>query len=89
MDTPRRPAEPGRETRLFVLRLWAEDMGGGRSDWRGSIRHLATGEARYFRDWPTMEAFVDGVLGGAEGLERSGDLSGRRRCAGTAGLSSP
>jgi len=49
-------------SQLFMLRLWAEDVGGGRTDWRGKVQHVNSGEARYFRDWPTLEAFVEGLL---------------------------
>ncbi len=49
-------------THLFILRLWLEDLGGGRSDWRGKIQHVNSGEARYFREWPTLEAFVEGLM---------------------------
>jgi hypothetical protein len=48
---------------LFMLRLWPESMGGGQTDWRGKVQHVNSGEARYFRDWPTLEAFVEGVIG--------------------------
>ena len=39
-----------------------EDLGSGKIDWRGKIQHVNSGEARYFRDWPTMEAFVEELL---------------------------
>jgi len=51
-------------SQLFVLRLWPEDVGGGHTDWRGKVQHVNSGEARYFRDWATLEAFVEGLLGG-------------------------
>ena len=47
---------------LFMLRLWPENPGGGQTDWRGSLQHVNSGELRYFRDWPTLQAFVDGLL---------------------------
>ena len=47
---------------LFMLRLWPEDLGGGQTDWRGSIQHVNSGELRYFRDWPTLQAFVEELL---------------------------
>lgn len=47
---------------LFMLRLWPEDLGGGQTDWRGSIQHVNSGERRYFRDWPAFEAFVEELL---------------------------
>ena len=39
-----------------------EDLVSGKIDWRGKIQHVNSGEARYFRDWPTMEAFVEELL---------------------------
>jgi hypothetical protein len=61
---------------LFMLRMWPEDLGGGQTDWRGRVQHVNSGEVRYFRDWPTLEAFVEGLLRriGPEGpdAERAG-----------------
>jgi hypothetical protein len=39
---------------LFTVRLWAEDIGNGQREWRGRIQHVTSGEAYYFRDWPTL-----------------------------------
>lgn len=47
---------------LFMVRLWPEDLGSGRTDWRGKVQHVNSGETRYFRDWPTLEAFIEGLL---------------------------
>lgn len=54
------------ESQLFMVRLWPEDLGQGQTDWRGKIQHVNSGEARYFRDWPTLEAFVDKLTRGRE-----------------------
>ena len=54
--------QPTHSSHLFMLRLWPEDLGSGQTDWRGSVQHVNSGEARYFRDWPTLEAFVEGLL---------------------------
>ncbi|HNS50149.1 MAG TPA: hypothetical protein PKO09_03120 [Anaerolineae bacterium] len=56
-----------RQPHVFTLRLWPEDLGDGRVDWRGKIQHLNSGEVRYFRDWPALEAFLDELLRGREG----------------------
>ena len=53
---------PAQTSHLFTLRLWPEDLGGGQTDWRGKVQHVNSGEARYFRDWPTLEAIVEGML---------------------------
>ena len=61
--TDRNDAEqPAQSSHLFMLRLWSEDLGGGQTDWRGKVQHVNSGEARYFRDWPTLETFVEGLL---------------------------
>jgi hypothetical protein len=58
---------------LFTLRLWPENMGSGQTDWRGKVQHVNSGEARYFRDWPALEAFVEGLI-------RMPDQEGPRTC---------
>lgn len=54
--------QPNQSSHLFVLRFWLEDVGRGQSDWRGKVQHVNSGEARYFRDWSTLQAFVEGLL---------------------------
>ena len=49
-----------------MLRMWREDLGNGQTDWRGKVQHVNTGEARYFRDWPILESFVERLLGSTE-----------------------
>ncbi len=44
---------------LFTLRLWLEDLGDGHADWRGKVQYVNNGEACYFRDWQTLETFVE------------------------------
>ena len=53
---------PAARSHLFMLRLWPEDLGSGQPDWRGKVQHVNSGEARYFRDWPTLEAFLEELL---------------------------
>ncbi len=53
---------PMQSSHLFTLRLWLEDLGSGQTDWRGKVQHVNSGEARYFRDWPALEAFVEKLL---------------------------
>ena len=47
---------------LFTLRVWREDLGEGRSEWRGKVQHVLSGEARYFRDWATLIAALQEML---------------------------
>ncbi|MCL4560795.1 MAG: hypothetical protein M1281_09300 [Chloroflexi bacterium] len=50
---------PAKRSHLFMLRLWLEDLGSGQKDWRGKVQHVSSGEARFFRDWKTLEAFIE------------------------------
>jgi hypothetical protein len=45
---------PARHSHLFTVRLWAEDRGQGRLEWRGQVQHILSGETHYFRDWAVL-----------------------------------
>ena len=45
-----------------MLRLWVEDVDSGKMDWRGKVQHVNSGDVRYFRDWSTLEKFVEGLM---------------------------
>jgi hypothetical protein len=51
-----------RRAQLFTVRLWLEDLGDGRSEWRGKVQHVLSGEACYFRDWATLIAALQEML---------------------------
>ena len=46
---------------LFTVRLWWEELGNDQAEWRGKVQDVTSGEARYFRDWPTLIAFLQAV----------------------------
>jgi hypothetical protein len=56
-----KPPPPAR-THLFTVRLWLEDLGEGQTEWRGEVHEVLSGERRYFRDWPTLVAFLQAML---------------------------
>ena len=41
-------------THLFMVRAWLEDLGDGKTEWRGQVKHVMSGEVRYFRDWSML-----------------------------------
>jgi hypothetical protein len=45
-------------SQLFTIRLWEEALGDGHQEYRGKVQHVVSGEARHFRDWTTLEAFL-------------------------------
>ena len=53
---------PTLSSHLFTIRMWLEDLGNGQKDWRGKVQHVNSGEVRYFRDWSTLETFMEGLL---------------------------
>lgn len=44
---------------LFTLRVWVEDVGNGRSEIRGVLKYILTGETQHFRDWHTMSQLIE------------------------------
>ena len=54
---------PSLTSHLFTVRIWREEMGEGRVEWRGKVQHAHSGEARYFREWAELIAFVRGQIG--------------------------
>lgn len=41
-------------THLFVMRLWREEIGPQRDEWRGQVVSVENGEERAFRDPTTL-----------------------------------
>jgi hypothetical protein len=56
------PESSQHRTHLFTLRLWPEALGEGQTEWRGKVQHVLSGEARYFRDWAALVAFLQETL---------------------------
>jgi hypothetical protein len=54
--------EGNSQSQLFTLRIRPEALGQGRTEWRGKVQHVASGEARYFRDWPALITFLEETL---------------------------
>jgi hypothetical protein len=46
-------------SQLFTLRVWIEDVGDGRLEMRGTIRHVLSGETRHFRDTAVLLQFIE------------------------------
>ena len=56
---------------LFTLRIRAEDLGDGQTEWRGRVEHIGSGETRYCRDWPALVDYLLALLPQASGEARS------------------
>jgi len=66
-----KPSQQPHRSHLFTVRLWREDLGHGRLEWRGQVQHVLSGETRYFRDWATLVEVMTAMLPGLEGSEAS------------------
>lgn len=51
-----------KQSHLFMVRLWLENTDSEKPEWRGKVQHVSSGEARYFRDWSTLENFMETLL---------------------------
>ena len=47
---------------LFLLRVWMEEAGDDRPEWRGKLQHVISGEVRSFHDCATLEAALHEIL---------------------------
>jgi hypothetical protein len=52
--------------------MWQEELGEGRSEWRGKVQHVQSGEALYFRQWSALIASLEKMLAGFEARSQSG-----------------
>jgi hypothetical protein len=46
------------------LRVWLEALGDGRSEWRGQVTYVLTGETHYFRQWDQLQKILRHCLPG-------------------------
>lgn len=55
------------QTHLFTVRLWIEALGQGQGEVRMQVRHILSGETRYFRDERLLLTYL---LGKVQEIER-------------------
>ena len=64
------PTEPtNRQSHLFTLRLWTENLDEDEVEWRGRLHYVETDEVRYFSDWASLIPVLLNMLRDAEGEE--------------------
>lgn len=42
----------------FIIYLWQEETANASAEWRGRMRHVISGEVRFFHNWDT---FIGGL----------------------------
>ena len=45
-----------------MVRIWVEHLSDGRTEWRGKVQHVLSGEVRFFRDWQVLQQFIKAHL---------------------------
>jgi hypothetical protein len=61
-----RSEHTNKQSHLFTLRLWTEELEEGQSEWRGRVHYVTTDEVRYFRDWAGLIPLLLAMLRDAE-----------------------
>jgi hypothetical protein len=58
MDSTPRTDDPWSRSRLFTVRIWREQMARNVQEVRIQVRHVLSGETRYFSAWPPLIDFL-------------------------------
>ncbi len=45
-----------------MVRVWLEDLGVGKTEWRGQVKQVMSGEVRYFREWTNLITILQEML---------------------------
>jgi hypothetical protein len=49
-------------SQLFTLRVWMEEVGDGRFEMRGTIKHILSGETHNFREMTMLEQLIEQTM---------------------------
>ena len=47
------------QSQFFTLRVWCEAVENGRTEFRGTLKHVLSGKTAHFRDWQTLIALIE------------------------------
>ena len=62
MEPIARTDDPWSRSQLFTVRVWHENLDAQRWEVRVQVKHVLTGETRFFRDWPALAAYLTSKL---------------------------
>ena len=62
------------QSHLFTVRVWLEDLGEGKTEWRGKVTHVTSGEVRYFRGWSRLARQLREMLPDDTRVSRNGTV---------------
>ncbi len=57
-------------TESFAVRVWLERVGPGKTEWRGRVEHMRTGETHYFREWSSLVDKIQSMLHSEQQLHK-------------------
>ena len=72
---PHEPRSAQPHSHLFTVRLWQEALGNDAYEVRMQVRHVLSGEIRYFREWLALVAYLRKIVHAAN---QSGGPCGRQ-----------
>jgi hypothetical protein len=58
VETPELPSVPLSRSQFFTLRVWDEEPDSDPRVFRMHVKHVLTGEQRYFHDWAALHAYL-------------------------------
>ncbi len=77
----------GSQSQMFTLRVWVEDVGNAcaerqpevasrssRFEYRGTLKHVLTGETHHFRDWTTLTQLIETSMTTAQKLKQTNEI---------------
>ena len=57
MEDPKHP-----QPRLFMVRVWLENLDEINREWRGQVKYVSSGEVRYFRNRDVLISNIQSML---------------------------
>ena len=60
---------------LFTMRVWLEDLGEGKTEWRGKVQLVEDGQVFYFRDWQVLITNLQTLLEDKKSILGSAELN--------------
>ena len=58
-------------SQLFTVRVWLEDVEDGRTEIRGTVKHVLSGEIRHFPNWPSLIQHIEAACKQEKRIEQS------------------
>lgn len=57
-------------THLFMVRVWLENLGESKTEFRGKVQYVLSREVRYFRGWHMLNAILQEMINKPEDMNK-------------------